>query len=250
MKRKVGLALGGGGSRGFAHIGAIKALEEANISFDVIAGTSAGSIIGALLANGLSSDDIFKIVKENKLTDFMKVKLPVDGFLSLDHLRDLLSKFIPKTFEELSKPLYITVTNLLSGECEYIDKGELAMAVQASSSIPVLFSPVSMNNQIYVDGGLTNNVPIKPLMDTCDIIIGIDIMPIEKISTIKGMQEVATRTFQLGIKSNTQTEKEACTLLIEQKNLSQYHLLDTSKAKEIYQIGYDYVKGLDLSILK
>ncbi len=250
MKKKIGLALGGGGSRGFAHVGAVKALEEANISFDVISGTSAGSIIGALLANGLSSDEIFEIMKVNKLTDLVKVKFPVDGFLSLGHLKEQLSAFIPDTFEELNIPLYVTVTNLLTGECEYINKGPLSLAIQASSSIPVLFSPVSINKQTYVDGGLTNNVPIKPLMETCDIIIGIDIMPIEKLTSIRGMQEVATRTFQLGIRSYTQREKEACTLLIELENLSKYHLLDASKAKEIYKLGYDYVTSLDLSNLK
>ncbi len=250
MSKKIGLALGGGGTRGFAHVGALKALEEKNISFDVVSGTSAGSIVGSLVANGYKADDIFKIMKESKLTDLVKVKLPIDGFLSLEYLQTQLKDFLPESFSQLKLPFYATVTNLLNGEVEYLSSGNVAKAVQASSSIPVLFSPVVINDQVYVDGGLKNNVPITPLIDKCDVIIGIDIMPIEKRTELKGMQEIATRTFQLGIKSYTEKEKEACTLLIELKYLEEYHILDTTKADEIYKIGYDYVKKLDVSKLK
>jgi NTE family protein len=245
MKKKIGLALGGGGTRGFAHIGVIKALEESNVTIDVVSGTSAGSIIGGLLANGYSADEIFEFMKTNKITDFVKLNLPTDGFFSLTYLKEQLNKQLPAEFEDLKLPFFVTVTNLLTGEVEYLNKGPLSLAIQASSSIPVLFSPVKINDRIYVDGGLKNNVPIKPLIDNCDVIIAVDIMPLEKLKKIKGMQEVATRTFQLGIKSYTQEEKQACTLLIELEHLSDYHLLDAEKANEIYQIGYNKAKSID-----
>lgn len=250
MSKKIGLALGGGGTRGFAHIGVIKALEENNITFDVVAGTSAGSIVGGLVANGYKADEIFKIMKDNKLTDLVKVNLPVDGFLSLDHLKTKLNNFLPESFSQLKLPFYATVTNLLNGEVEYLHQGDVAKAIQASSSIPVLFSPVVIDDIVYVDGGLKNNVPIAPLMDQCDVIIGVDIMPIEKVSSLKGLQEIATRTFQLGITSYSEQEKEACTILIELQHLEDYHILDSSKADEIFEIGYNYAKNLDISKLK
>ena len=247
MTKKIGLALGGGGTRGFAHVGVLQALQEANVKIDVISGTSAGSIVGSLIASGYLAKEILEIMKESKFIDLFKVALPLDGLLSLDNLNKQLKKYVPETFDELKVPFYVTVTNLLSGDAEYLHKGNVANAVQASSSIPVLFSPVTINQSVYVDGGLRNNVPIKPLMDLVDYIIGVDIMPVEKIKHIKGMQEVATRTFQLGINAYSQLEKEACTLLIEFDVLANYHILDTRKADEIYKIGYAVAKKIDFS---
>jgi NTE family protein len=249
MRKKIGLALGGGGTRGFAHVGVLQALEDANITIDVVAGTSAGSIVGSLLASGYSASKILTIMKENKFIDLIKVSLPMDGFLSLAHLSKQLKEYVPETFDQLKIPFFATVTNLLSGNVEYLSEGNVASAVQASSSIPILFSPVSINNKTYVDGGLSNNVPIKPLMDLVDHIIGVDIMPVEKINKIKGMQEIATRTFQLGIHSYTQLEKEACIHLIEFEELTKYHILDSSRADEIYNIGYQMAKKIDFSDL-
>lgn len=249
MTKKIGLALGGGGTRGFAHVGVLQALEEANITIDVVAGTSAGSIVGSLLASGYKASEILKIMKETKFIDLIKVALPIDGFLSLSHLKKELDEYVPKTFDQLELPFYVTVTNLLSGDVEYLSEGNVAKAVQASSSIPVLFSPVTIDKSTYVDGGLRNNVPITPLIGLVDYIIGVDIMPVEKIKQIKGMQEVATRTFQLGIQSYTPQEKEACTLLIEFEDLTKYHILDAAKADEIYKIGYNAAKKIDFSSL-
>lgn len=249
MRKKIGLALGGGGTRGFAHVGVLQALEEANIQVDVVAGTSAGSIVGSLVASGYSASEMLKIMKESKFIDMIKVALPLDGFLSLAHLKKHLREYVPMTFDQLNIPFYVTVTNLLSGDVEYLSDGDVASAVQASSSIPVLFSPVTINKSTYVDGGLRNNVPIKPLINQADYIIGVDIMPVQAVQQIKGMQEVATRTFQLGIHSYSQEEKEACTLLIEFDKLANYHILDAGKADEIYQIGYDIAKKIDFSSL-
>lgn len=249
MSKTVGLALGGGGTRGFAHVGVIQALEEAGVRVHAISGTSAGSIVGSLLASGYNAAQILKIMKESKFIDLIKVSLPMDGFLSLDHLKKQLNHYIPATFDELELPLFVTVTNLLSGDVEYLSSGNVASAVQASSSIPILFSPVTINNKIYVDGGLSNNVPIKPLIDLVDCIVGVDIMPIETIDKIKGMQEIATRTFQLGIHAYTQEEKKACAHLLEFEQLTDYHILDAAKADEIYNIGYSLAKTMDFSDL-
>ncbi len=248
-KKKIGIALGGGGTRGFAHIGVLQALEEANITIDAVSGTSAGSIIGSLLANGYAAHEIFNIMRNNNITDMVKLNLPTEGFFSLRHLKEQLDKHLPATFSQLKLPFFVTVTNMLTGEAEYLDQGEVSLAVQASSSIPVLFSPVKIDGGIYVDGGLKNNVPIKPLIGLCDVIIAVDIMPVESLKKIKGMQEVATRTFQLGIKSYTEAEKDACALLIELDNLSHYHLLDAGKADAIYQIGYEAAKKIDFQKL-
>lgn len=249
-KKKIGIALGGGGSRGFAHLGVLKALEEAGIYPDIISGTSAGAIVGSLLADGKTPDEIMAIMREIQLTDVAKIGLPKKGFASLDNLRKKLKKNLKATkFSELEKPLYLGLSNLLSGEIDYISEGDVTIAVQGSSSIPIIFSPVEINGQVYVDGGLLDNVPVKPLIDQCDVIIAVDIMPIEKIDAIEDVKDVITRVFQMGI-SMQYYSRDNCDLIIELDEISKYNILDTRHNEEIYKLGYDHVKALDLSQIK
>ena len=248
--KKIGIALGGGGSRGFAHIGVLKALEEEGIYPDVISGTSAGSIVGSFLADGKTPDEIMEIMREIELTDVAKIGLPKKGFASLDNLRKKLKENLSATqFSELQKPLYLGLSNLLSGEIDYISEGDVTKAVQGSSSIPIIFSPVEINDQIYVDGGMLDNVPVKPLIDQCDIIIAVDIMPIEKIEVIDDVKDVITRVFQMGVSMQSYS-RDSCDLIIEIEALAKYNILDTSHNEEIYKLGYEYVKKLDLSKIK
>jgi len=248
--KKIGIALGGGGSRGFAHIGVLKALEEEGIYPDIISGTSAGSIVGSFLADGKTPDEIMEIMREIELTDVAKIGLPKKGFASLDNLRKKLKENLSATqFSELQKPLYLGLSNLLSGEIDYISEGDVTKAVQGSSSIPIIFSPVEINDQIYVDGGMLDNVPVKPLIDQCDLIIAVDIMPIEKIEAIDDVKDVITRVFQMGVSMQSYS-RDSCDLIIEIEALAKYNILDTSHNEEIYKLGYDYVKNLDLSKIK
>lgn len=154
-----------GGSRGFAHLGAIKALEERGIKPNVFSGTSAGSIVAALLAaQKKTPDEIMEIMKDKKISDASKITLPVHGFATLDKFGMELDEILRgKDFADLKHELYICASNLNTGKAEYINSGNGAKAVQASSSIPILFSPVEINGQLYVDGGLLDNVPGQPL---------------------------------------------------------------------------------------
>ncbi len=248
MKKGLGIALGGGGTRGFAHLGIIKSLEEEGIFPDIIAGTSAGSIIGSFLASGKNSDEIYNLMKERKLTDFAKLTMPVSGFMSLDYLKEQLEELLPgKTFKDLKLPFFATVSNLLTGKVEYLTEGNVALAVQASSSIPLVFSPVEIADQLYVDGGLLDNVPVQPLIGQCEKIIAVDIMPIEKISKIKGLQDIAVRTFQMSVGGLTEKRREACSMLIKLEDLAGFNILDSSKSEEIYDIGYRAGKNLVFS---
>jgi NTE family protein len=245
--KKIGIALGGGGSRGFAHIGVLKALKEKGIEPDVISGTSAGAIVGCLVADGKTPEEIMTIMGEIELTDVAKIELPKKGFASLDNLRKKLNKNLKASkFSELEKPLYLGLSNLLTGEIDYISTGNITKAVQGSASIPIIFSPVEINGQVYVDGGLLDNVPVKPLINQCDIIIAVDIMPIEKIDAIEDVKDVITRVFQMST-SMQNYSRDSCDLIIELEAVADYNILDTRHNEEIYNLGYDYVKNLDLS---
>ncbi|SFI39012.1 NTE family protein [Tindallia magadiensis] len=248
--QRIGIALGGGGSRGFAHLGVLEALREKGIFPDVIAGTSAGSIVGALMAAGKTPGEIMSIMKENKLGDYAKIGLPTEGFMSLDGLKEQLESTLPSDdFHQLKHKLIVAVSNLLTGQVEYLSEGSISLAVQASSSIPILFSPVEINGQWYVDGGLLDNLPVKPLLDVCDKIIAVDVMPLEKLEKLDGITEVAARVFQISVVSRPDEHMDDCDLVIRLEELENYQILDTDHADEIYEIGYNYVKNLDLSAL-
>ena len=238
-KKIVGIALSGGGSRGIAHLGVLKALEEMGVDIQVVSGTSAGSIAAALYASGMSTDEIYNHMKNKKFIDYAKIILPTDGLMNLDNLRKNLNEILKKkSFEEMEKKLYIALTNLYSGEIEYMHHGSVIDAVIASSSIPILFSPVEINGQKYTDGGVIDNLPIKPLLSHCDIIIAVDVMAPEVISKIDNLHDVAIRTFQLSISSISKEMKKQCDMLIEPHGLDEFNILDVSHFDRIYKIGY------------
>lgn len=238
-KKVVGIALSGGGSRGIAHLGVLKALEELGVDIQVVSGTSAGSIAAALYASGMNTDEIYNHMKNKKFIDYARIILPTDGLMNLDNLRKNLNEILKKkSFDEMEKKLYIALTNLYSGEIEYMNHGNVIDAVIASSSIPILFSPVEINGQKYTDGGVIDNLPIKPLLSHCDIIIAVDVMAPEVISKIDNLHDVAIRTFQLSISSISKEMKKQCDMLIEPHGLDEFNILDVSHFDRIYKIGY------------
>lgn len=139
-KYNIGIVLGGGGARGFAHIGVLKALNESGIYPEIISGVSAGAIIGSLYADGYSPDEILALFKQNKLFNYLKLINPKQGLFKMTGLAKVISKNLKaKTFEELKLPLIINATDLNNGKCEYFSSGELFKHILASSTIPGLF---------------------------------------------------------------------------------------------------------------
>lgn len=245
QKARIGLALSGGGARGIAHIGVLKALEEAGIEPDVISGTSAGSIIGALYASGCSINKMLSFVKDSHLIGLLKLGIPSGGLTKLTYLKERLAAYIETDqFEDLTKPLYIAVTNLNSGELEIKSSGALFDVVMASSSIPLVFRPVEIEDQFYVDGGLLNNLPVSPLLPYCDFTIGVNVMPHLNVSnkSVQHLVGIALRCFDLSIQANSRPELALCDSLIEPKKLAEYNLFQIYKHEELFEIGYEEAK--------
>lgn len=248
-KYKIGIALGGGGARGFAHLGVLQALEEKGIKPEVIAGVSAGAIAGAFIASGLSPKDAFDIIKKYKFTGISEFNIPKTGLLSSAKMKSRLLKKIEKEkLEELDIPLIICVSNMLDGKPEYLTEGPLADIVQASASIPVLFSPVELNGKLYSDGGIFDNVPVKPLKKVCEKVIGVSISPIQQIDELTNLIQVATRMFQLAVNPSKAELKRKCDVFIEPPELCNFDIMDTKHAKEIFDIGYEYAKNMDIEL--
>lgn len=206
---KVGLVLSGGGAKGFAHIGALKVIDSLGIKIDYVAGTSMGAIIGSLYATGYSGkqlEELFNIIDFNELindefprsskpfyerenAEKYAVSLPFDNFkINLpsglsrgQNVYNLLYQLmIPvseiRDFEELPIPFFCIATNIETGESVVMDKGSLPEAVTASGALPSLFQPVTIDDTIYLDGGVTNNFPVEELRAKgMDIIIGVDV---------------------------------------------------------------------------
>ncbi len=248
-KYKIGIVLSGGGTRGFAHLGVLQALKEKGINPEIISGTSAGAIIGAFIASGKEPQEILNLMKKKKLNDYTKVHLPIDGFLGLEKLKKTLNDIIEvKNIEELEKPLFIAATNLNSGTIEYFNKGPIDTLVIASSSIPVLFSPVTYNNKTYVDGGLLDNVPIKPLIRRCEKIIAVNIHPVIPEKKLDNLLKIGARTFELAVQFNKRYKKNKNIFFIEPEGITKYHILDTRNTEKLFELGYNHCKNLKIDL--
>jgi NTE family protein len=246
-KYKIGLALGGGGARGYAHLGILKALEEKGIKPDIISGVSAGALAGVFIASGKNPEEILEMMKKHSITDFAKVILPHNGLLSLDRMKKMLKEHLEvKTFSELKIPLYIAATNIIEGKAEYFNEGPLMPVLQASMSIPVLFAPVEIDGLLYSDGGIMDNLPVAPLLKKCRKIIAISISPIQKIKKVDGLIEMAARTFQLSVNATIKGIEEKVNVFIEPEELTKFDILATSHADEMFEIGYNHAKQLKI----
>jgi NTE family protein len=241
---KIGLALSGGGARGFAHLGIIKALGEMGVQISEVSGTSAGAIAGAFYCSGYSPDEILGIITS---TGFLKSVRPAwswTGLLSMDGFKDVMHKYIPKdSFESLQIPLTVSATEIRHGKVTYFDSGELISRVIASSSIPALFDPMILDGHVYVDGGLMDNLPVRPLVGKCDFIIGSHSNPVEQRFDIKNVKEVTERSLLIAINVNSSFSKAQCNVYIEPPELGKFSTLDLSRGKEIFDIGYQFVKN-------
>lgn len=248
-KYKTGLVLSGGGTRGFAHLGVIAALNEKGIYPEVISGTSAGAIVGAFIAGQKSPEEVMKIFKKGWFFQYTKLNLPVNGLLKLDGLREIIEEEVEyKNIEDLPVPFYVAVANMNKGAVEYKNSGPLGKTVLASSSIPVLFAPVEIDGQFYVDGGLMDNIPIDPIKNDCEQLIVVNISPLNPRENFKNLIQIASRTFYMSVNANMNKVHKHASVFIEPKNIDDYDILSRSHADELFELGYNSVIKQKLAI--
>ncbi|MFH1169171.1 MAG: patatin-like phospholipase family protein [Chloroflexota bacterium] len=183
IKKRVGLALGGGAARGLAHVGVLEVLEGEGIPVDVIAGTSAGAIAGALFAQGKSSRQITKLAMElggKKLAFLIDLSLPKSGFISGRKLQALLTGSISASvqFSDLKIPFACVAADIETGEEVVIDRGPVLAALRASISIPAIFAVVKRGGRFLVDGSLVNPVPVSAVRKLgAEFVIAVNVIP-------------------------------------------------------------------------
>ncbi len=239
---KIGLVLAGGAARGIIHLGALKALEELEVKWSAMSGTSAGAIAGALYLSGHDPEEIFDIIKSSGVLKIVRPTWKSKGLLKHEFLRKLLLKYVAPSFEELSLPFYVPAVNLNTGEVDIFSAGELHAPVIASASIPMLFTPKRIAEGDYVDGGLRMNLPVRPLRDKMDKVIAINLMPlIPKEQPLKNVFEVGARVFDIALINNIAVDQEHADILIEDPSFAQFHKFTFQRVEERFQAGYDAV---------
>jgi len=238
---RTGIVLSGGGSRGVAHLGILKALDELGVTFDCISGTSIGALVGALYAQGLKPDRILELVKSVGLFNSVRPAWAKTGLLNMDGIKELLHKCIPvNNFNNLAIPLTVAATDIRRGQIHYFSEGELIQTVVASCSIPALFNPVSLNGNLYVDGGLVDNLPVKPIRNRCDFIIGSHCNHISNDVDVTNIKLVIERSLLVAIHSNTEISRGMCDVFIEPPRMDRFSSMDFSKAQEIFDFSYRF----------
>lgn len=253
MSKKLGLALGAGGSRGVTHIGVLKALEEEGIHPDYIAGCSMGSVVGACYANGMTVERMLSTVLKLKtvhLMDFAVLPEPRPGFFKGDKMLNLLLKNLGDvTFDELKIPFRCVATDVCSGKTILLSEGKVVPCVRASSSIPILFKPYEMDGKMLVDGGVLCRVPAQQVRDMgADVVIAVDALAnsYESVTEVKGIIAMILRLYDIMDSNNVDMIRElnpnAYDLWIapEIKGMNQYSTKDVERA---YEEGYALTKA-------
>ena len=237
------LCLGGGGARGFAHIGAIKAFEECGIDFDIVVGTSVGSIIGALYAGGIKADKMMDAGEKLSMKDIKK------GFFFQADDSTKIGKIVTNVLgdvdiEQLNKPFACVATDLVQGRQIIMDSGKVGKAVSASATVPLFFKPLIDGELHLVDGGLLNNIPADVArMMGADIVITVDVNPTRGAGTEEtGLISVLKATFDI-MGANSSYQGLINSDVIIAPDLSRFKSTSKDGYKEMYDLGYQEAKN-------
>jgi NTE family protein len=238
---KLGISLSGGGSRGLAHIGVLKAFEEMGIAFDCICGVSAGSFVGAFYAGGFTPEEMISFAKKEKFYRLFGLDWIKLGISHNEYITKVILKYLPDdSFHSLNKKLLIGAANLNSGTLDFFSDGSLSQAVRASCSIPILFSPIAIGKDLYVDGGIINNMPCKILKDQCEYVVGVNLVPFNVKTSIdfKNIPDITSRILELSIWTKIQEDLAYCDTIIEPEGIGQTGFFEFTKVQDYIDLGY------------
>jgi NTE family protein len=235
---RVGLSLGGGAARGFAHVGVLTVLEREGLRPSLVAGSSIGAVVGALFCSGRKADEIYELMLKQSpsMSSFLFTSFrpqPIE-----QRFRDT---FGSRTFESLSVPLIVTITDVVSGKTLFVKEGPVADALVASTRIPIVFPPVIKDDRILVDGGLLCNLPVSILRESgADRVLAVDIgyIGLAEFERPQGKFQMACRCLDLLGRIPMHLEAEKADLVLSPKVLDDT-ALDFQKAEKFYKMGLE-----------
>jgi len=200
---RIGLALGGGGARGYAHLGVLKALREANIPVDVIAGTSMGAVVGAAYAIGYQIEELVDMALQMRWRQLLALAdptLPRQGVIAGNRLERYFETLTRgRDFNQLDKTLVVVATDITTGEEVRLNSGPVARALRASTAVPGVFCPVESRNRLLVDGSITTPVPVRVAADAgAEVVVAVDVCsPVDRTDVLvqawKWLKEIPLR---------------------------------------------------------
>ncbi|HVZ79464.1 MAG TPA: patatin-like phospholipase family protein [bacterium] len=235
---KVGLALCGGVAYGVAQIGVLKALEKAGIKIDCLAGTSAGAIIAAAYASGLSVSRIEEIGINTNWGELFSFRPSRKGLVSSGPIEKYIRNYLKvEKFEQLKKPLAVVATDICSGEEVIFTQGALDKAVRASCSIPGVYVPVEMEGRQLVDGGMAENVPVKALKSLgADVVIAVNLFGHHQIfPPASNVFQILMRVWYFFVEDESAWREQADIIL--EPDMRMFDLFDFGQGKEIIAEG-------------
>jgi NTE family protein len=239
--RGVGIVLSGGGSRGMAHIGVLRALGERGIYPDRVAGTSVGAVVGALYAAGHSPGAMIDFFHRRSPFRLANVSLSKPGIIDTEKVvANFQSHFPENSFEALDKALSLVATDIVNAEQVVFDSGPLIPAILASSSLPMVFTPTEIEDRWFADGGIVNNFPVELLGGHCDVVLGVYASPLRPVerSDLTNAINVLQRSLEVGMYQSSRIKFDRCDVIICPPELRQYGTFDTRHLDEIEAIGY------------
>ncbi len=239
-KPSIGLALSGGAARGIAHIAVLEMLEQEGIPIHAIAGTSAGSIIGAFYCAGMTLREIKGILLKAKWKDVLKFIVPRQGLISGEGIFRFMDELLPiKKFSALQIPFAAVATDLHTGEKVSITTGSVARAVQASCSLPVIFTPVEINKRLLVDGGVSSQIPVRTVREELGvqhvIAVNVNYKAIE-LDKFDNLISIAAHLSALWASRNAREEEKLADVVIS-VNAKGIALYDLSHSLELLKRG-------------
>ncbi len=241
---KLGLALSGGGTRGFAHAGALLAIQEAGLRPDIVAGVSAGSVIAVLYSAGVHPLTMADIFYKTGFRDFAELSFGTGGLFRIEKFRNFILRALGDytRLEDLPIPTYLGLTDLDNGKAVAFHEGPIGDVMMASCSIPIVFKPVEIDGVNYVDGGVLRNHPAWILRDKCEKLIGINVSPLKEGGKYRSIVDVALRSYNLMAKANQQADMDLCDISISTPDLTNYAVFDLSKIKDVFVSGYVHAR--------
>lgn len=240
-KFALGYALGGGGAKGFAHLGVFKVLEGYGVKPDIISGTSAGAIAGVLYADGFAPEEIAELFRGHKLWDFAELSLFSGGLLKPSGVERMLKRNLrAKRFDQLQIPFVAVATNWETAEVAVFREGDdLVSSVVASCTVPIIFQPYEIDGTLYVDGGVLKNFPVSVIREEAECIIGVNLYQLSHFNRSKTLKSSAMRYYEIISKVNMKEDIEMVDVLIDMGGLNKVKLFDLSSIDEIIQQGLD-----------
>jgi NTE family protein len=238
---KLGIALSGGGARGFAHLGALYALEEMGLKPDIVAGVSAGSIAGSLYGSGLKPLEIMRCFMKMKFWDMCDVTVPRRGFFSMKGFDSFMRENLKVSrLEECPIPTVVCATDIDNCEPVQWREGSITERVVASCSMPVVFRPAIIDGIHYVDGGVLHNLPAWAIRNDVEHLIGINVSPQIKptdhpVTTIVG---IALRSFRIMSRNNSVGDIKLCDTLISVDSVAEMGVFTIKEKERMFKCGY------------